>query len=242
MDAPLRLFVEADLGPFQLVLGREQSHYVATVMRRKAGDPVLLFNGRQGEWRARIAVARKGAVALDIEERAREQADEPGPWLLFAPLKRTATDMVVEKAAELGASLVRPVTTLNTNAARVKTARLVAIAREAAEQSGRLTVPEIAEPAPLADALADWDAARALVVLDETGGGGAVAEVMAALDAPPAILIGPEGGFQRSELDFLRDLPFARPCSLGRRLLRAETAALAALAGWQAVAGDWRTV
>lgn len=234
-----RLFVDADLGPWQIVLGRTQSHYLATVMRRKAGDGVLVFNGRAGEWRAEIVDAAKKGVTLHIREKTREQAAEPGPWLLFAPVKRGAIDLVAEKATELGAQCLWPVVTERTNAARVKAERLLVIAREAAEQSGRLTVPEIKPAAPLAEVMDGWSGPP-VVVFDETGGGGAVAQVLDRLTDPPAFVIGPEGGFARSELDFLGKLPFVNFCSLGRRLLRAETAALAALASWQAVAGDWR--
>lgn len=247
MTVPLRpkyrLFVDVPLAAGVAVpLTQGQAHYLGTVMRAKGGEAVAVFNGRDGEWRAEVAeLARKGGT-LAVAEPLRPQAAEPDLWLLFAPLKKDATDMVVEKATELGAARLMPVMTDNTNASRINTERARANAVEAAEQCERLTVPEVAEAAPLARVLAEWDPARPLLVCDETGGGEPLAGAAARLaGATLGLLIGPEGGFSQSELDLLRRTSFVLPVGLGPRVLRAETAALAALAVLQAVAGDWRT-
>lgn len=239
-DAPkIRLFVEAPLHPgASVALSREQAHYLVAVMRTEPGGAALLFNGRDGEWRATLAVAgRKGAVML-CEEMTRPQAAPPDLWLLFAPVKKARTVFIAEKAAEMGARRLVPVLTRYTNAERVNAARLRANAVEAAEQCGLLCVPEVAEPVRLDAALTGWEPARRLIFCDETmAGGGAFAGVA---PGPAAILIGPEGGFAPEEAARLRALPFATPVSLGPRILRAETAAVAAMALWQAASGDWR--
>lgn len=238
-----RLYVDAPLAEGVAVpLAQPQAHYLGTVMRAKAGDSVAVFNGRDGEWRAEIAELAKKGGTLAVTARMRPQAPEPDLWLVFAPLKKDATDMVVEKATELGASRLLPVMTENTNASRVNTERARANAVEAAEQCERLTVPDVAEPAPLTRVLAEWEPSRRLLVCDETGRGVPLADVLGEMvGATFGLLIGPEGGFSQSELDLLRRTPFVLPVGLGPRVLRAETAALAALAVVQAVAGDWRT-
>jgi 16S rRNA (uracil1498-N3)-methyltransferase len=172
------------------------------------------------------------------ERQTRPQAPEPDLWLLCAPLKKDRTDLVVEKAAELGVSLLWPVFTRRTNAGRVNLERMRAHLIEASEQCERLGVPELAQPAPLEKVLETWPAERVLLFLDESGGGAPLAE--AATDTPAALLVGPEGGFAPEERRLLESKPFCRPVGLGPRILRAETAAIAALAVWQAVAGDWR--
>lgn len=238
----LRLFTPADLGPGRAVpLPREQAHYLANVMRAREGESVLLFNGRDGEWRARIDKLAKSGGALVAEAQARPQAPEPDLWLLAAPIKKERIDLVAEKASELGASALWPVFTRRTVMARVNTDRLAAHMTEAAEQCERLSVPEMKEPAPLDKVLASWPADRVLLFLDESGSGPPLAELLAALpDGPAALLVGPEGGFAPEEREMLARLPFTRPAGLGPRILRAETAAIAALAVWQAVKGDWR--
>lgn len=236
----IRLFVASGLAPGPLALGREQAHYLAAVMRAKAGDDILLFNGRDGEWRGRLDHVGKTAVTVAVEAQTRLQAPEPDLWLLAAPIKKERIDLVAEKAAELGASALWPVFTRRTVMSRVNSDRLAAHMVEAAEQCERLTVPELRAPAPLDKALAGWDGGRTLLFLDEGGSGAPVAEVLAALPAGPlAVLVGPEGGFAPEERALLARLPFARPVSLGPRILRAETAAIAALAVVQAVKGDW---
>lgn len=228
----LRLFVDAPLHTgASVTLPREQSHYVVTVMRAAPGEAVALFNGRDGEWRAHIAAAAKSAVTLELEALTRPQAPEPDLWLLAAPIKKDRFDLIAEKAAELGASRLWPVITRRTIIGRVNAERLAAHLVEAAEQCERLTVPELGEAMALDKALAGWPHDRPLLHLDESGGGAPLAEVAAALPAgPAAILVGPEGGFDESERRLLASLPFARPVGLGPRILRAETAPLAALA------------
>lgn len=239
--ARFRLFVTADLTAGAVLdLPREQAHYLTTVMRAREGEAVLLFNGRHGEWRAVIARLGKAAATLAVEAATRPQAAEPDLWLLAAPIKKERIDLVAEKASELGASALWPVFTRRTVMGRVNADRLAAHLVEAAEQCERLSVPDLLPPCPLDKALAGWDPQRILLFLDETGGGPPLAQVLAGLpDGKLAVLVGPEGGFDPAEREVLARLPFARPVSLGPRILRAETAAIAALAVVQALRGDW---
>ncbi len=239
-----RLFVEASLAAGAAVEASEgQAHYLSHVMRAKAGEDVALFNGRDGEWGAKVAFPSKRRVQLDVGEKLREQTVTPDVWLVFAPVKRI--EFLVEKATELGVRALHPVFTRRTTIGRVNLARLSAHCMEASEQSDRLSVPELSDARPFFDFLAAWPQGRRLYFLDETGGGAPIAQVLAKANAdadvksPCAFLTGPEGGFDQSELDALRRLPFATPVGLGPRILRAETAALAALACWQAFCGDW---
>ncbi|MCH8489827.1 MAG: 16S rRNA (uracil(1498)-N(3))-methyltransferase [Oceanicaulis sp.] len=343
MSTDPRLFVDAPLSEgAALILERDQAHYLVSVMRRQPGDGVRVFNGRAGEWRAVLASAGKREARLELAERLREQAVPPPLTLYFAPVKKARTDFIVEKATELGARAIIPVLTRRTQAERVRTDRLSALAREAAEQTERLDVPVIGEPVRLESLLDAWPPDQRLIFCDETGGAPMLeallavrdeqrfrvsadgqfieAEVIAealhhptptlpsrggsgsapdeaygadrsigratasgngqsagkseaadtALPPPPgegrgggrsgpdvppasddseqrntektqhwAILIGPEGGFAPEERERLRGLPGVVPVSLGPRILRADTAAAAALALWQAVMGDW---
>ncbi len=242
----VRLFVEDDLGAGLLVdLNKDQSHKVAHVLRLKAGDAVGLFNGRDGEWSGRLQEFGKKRCAVISENLHRSQTPVPDLWLVFAPIKRARLDFVAEKAAELGVSQIRPVVTRRTNVQRIKTERLAANARDAAEQCERLDVPDVAEAAPLQSLLDHWPEGRHLMWCDESGSGAAAVDVLEALDdtaraAPWAVLIGPEGGFDEVERAAIADLPASHPVSLGPRILRADTAAAAALSIWQAVLGDWR--
>ena len=210
------------------------------MLRLKPGDRVALFNGRDGEWRATLAeLGRDGGGAV-ADERLRPQQASGDIWLVFALVKRARLEWLVEKATELGVGALVPVTTARTVAERINPARLEAIAREAAEQSERLDVPEIRAPQPLQRLLSAWPAGRRLYLCDETGAAPPIAERARALGPGPiAGLTGPEGGFAESELDALRKLPFVFPVGLGPRVLRSETAALAALSVLQALAGDW---
>jgi 16S rRNA (uracil1498-N3)-methyltransferase len=241
--AKARLHVAAPLAAGAAVtLTPDQAHYASRVMRLGVGDRLSLFNGRDGEWRARVkTIGRKGGEAV-VEERTRPPAAESGPILLFAPLKKSALDFLVAKATELGASELRPVLTRRTAVARVNVERLRAQAIEAAEQCERLTVPDVRPMETLERALGAWEGARRLFVADETGGGVAAADAFSAAPRarPVGFLVGPEGGFERSELDALGRLPFVTRVALGPRILRAETAALVLLACWQALAGDGR--
>jgi 16S rRNA (uracil1498-N3)-methyltransferase len=207
-----------------------QAHHLGTVLRRAAGDMVRLFNGTDGEWEARIAMLRRDRCEFTVGACRRPQAPEPDLWLAFAPLKRDATDLVVEKATELGAAALLPVLTERTNAARVNTARLAAIATGAAEQSERLTLPRIAEPVRLPELLAAWPGGRVLVAALERREAPPVRPVGGAA----ALLVGPEGGFTVAELDLLGRHAFVEPASLGPRVLRADTAAIVGLALLQA--------
>ena len=214
------------------------AHYLGNVLRLQEGSELLLFDGRSGEWVAKIVLTRKGRITVQIEQRTREVEALPDVWLAFAPVKRAQTDWLVEKATELGVARLLPVITQRTIVERVKLERLRAITIEASEQCGRTVLPEVAEPVPLARLLATQDPARALYFADETGGS-PVGQVVA---PPPAlILVGPEGGFTEAERAAIRAAARVVAISLGPRILRAETAALAALSAYMAVAGDWRS-
>jgi 16S rRNA (uracil1498-N3)-methyltransferase len=236
----IRLFVPADLGPgADVVLGREATHYIANVMRQGVGASLALFNGRDGEWKALITEAGKRAVRLSATEQLRPQETPPDLELVVAAVKRGRLETIVEKATELGARRVRLVITQHTNAERVRIERLQIIAIEAAEQTGRLDVPQIEEPARFGKLLEAWDPARRLMFCDEAGDARPVIEAVKAAGAW-AILIGPEGGFSAAERERLRLLPYVTPVTLGPRILRADTAAISALTLWQAAIGDWR--
>ena len=239
--AKIRLYVDADLRAVNVVaLERDQAHYLGGVMRRGLGDHVLLFNGRDGEWLAEIASIGKRAVSLSCLERVREQTGVADLWLCFAPIKKARTDFIAEKACEMGCSRLVPVFTQYTNSERVRIERLRAHAVEAAEQCGMLSVPEVVEPVSLERLLADWSSDRAIMFCDESGGGGAARQVLQnAGPGPWAVLIGPEGGFSPAEAARLSSMPFAHPVSLGPRILRADTAVVAALTIWQDALGDW---
>ena len=231
-----RLYVRAALSEGARVdLDAGQANYLGNVMRLGEGAEVLLFDGSSGEWLGRIEEAGKKRMVLTVEQRTREPEDIPDVWLAFAPVKRTQTDWLVEKATELGVAKLIPVMTRRTIAERVKLERLEAIAIEAAEQCGRTRLPEIVQPVPLAQLLKEGG--RTLYFADETGG-----EPAASAFRPGAatILTGPEGGFTDEERAKIRETGHAAPISLGPRILRAETAALASLAAYMAVAGDWR--
>ena len=239
MPGSIRLFVRDPLAPgAALALAPGQAHYLGAVMRRGAGDPVTLFNGRDGEFLARILAAEAGGgrstvragLRVRVDSRTRAQAPGPDLWLAFALLKRDATDLVVQKATELGAATLIPIVTERSNTTRVNLARLATIAIEAAEQSERLTVPVVHPPQALRDLLAGWPPDRLLCVAAERAG----APHLRPATGPAGLLVGPEGGFTPAELDALRARPFVALASLGPRILRAETACLAGLALLQA--------
>jgi 16S rRNA (uracil1498-N3)-methyltransferase len=233
-----RLFVRQPLAEAERVeLDSAQANYLGNVMRMGEGAELLLFDGSSGEWLARIAQSGRKRMALIVERRTREPESVPDVWLAFAPVKRGPTDWLVEKATELGAARLIPVITKRTIVERVKLERLEAIAIEAAEQCGRTILPQIAEPLPLARFLQERDSARTLYFADEAGGEPAA---LAFRPGAAAILIGPEGGFTDEERAMVRSGPNAVAVSLGPRILRAETAGLAALTAYMALAGDWR--
>jgi len=233
-----RLFVRTPLmDGVRVDLNAGQANYLGNVMRLGEGAELLVFDGSSGEWLGRIEDAGKKRMTLSVERKTREAETIPDVWLAFAPVKRAQTDWLVEKTTELGAARLIPVMTQRTVAERVKLERLEAIAIEAAEQCGRTVLPVIAEPVPLARLLAERDPARTLYFADERGGGRA-ADIFT--EGPAIILTGPEGGFTDQERIAVRAAENAAPISLGPRILRAETAALTALAAWMAAVGDWR--
>jgi|SRR5579875_3921069 len=238
-----RLFIDTPLAAGAAIeLSQEQAHYLKNVMRLGAGDPIALFNGRDGEFAARLENFARRAASVIVERQSRAQMAEADLWLVFAPIKRARIDYLVEKATELGASALVPVITQHTVVERLNLERLRAHAIEAAEQSERLTVPVIEEPQPLDRLLAAWDATRRIMLCDESGAAPPALKALAGQSADQraawAVLIGPEGGFAETELDALRKLPFVSPVSLGPRVLRADTAALAGLAVLQAFRGE----
>ncbi|MEO7634239.1 MAG: 16S rRNA (uracil(1498)-N(3))-methyltransferase [Sphingomicrobium sp.] len=231
-----RLFVRHLLGDGATVLlDAGQANYLGNVLRMGVGAELLLFDGVSGEWLARVGEAAKRRMTLSVERQTRPLEAVPDVTLAFAPVKRTQTDWLVEKATELGVARLQSVITQRTVVERVKLERLQAIAIEAAEQCGRTLLPDIAEPMPLAKLLEQRG--RTLYFADETGGEPAA---LAFAPGPATILTGPEGGFTEEERAAIRAAPGTRAISLGPRILRAETAALAALAAYMALAGDWR--
>lgn len=239
MDAKIRLYVDQPLAPGQAVaLSQDQAHYLTGVMRLTEGAAILLFNGRDGEWRATLAQAGKRNALAVCDTQTRPLHLPPDLWLLFAPIKKARTDFIVEKAVELGAARILPVQTRHTNAERIRQDRLQAHATEAAEQCGATYVPEVTDLQHLDKLLAKWPEDRRLYWCDETTLGQPA--TVTPTTGPAAILIGPEGGFSADEAAKLRARPNVTPLSLGPRILRADTAAVAALTLWQAACGDWR--
>jgi 16S rRNA (uracil1498-N3)-methyltransferase len=237
-----RLFVKSALhAGAEIALEPDQAHYLANVLRMKPAEQVLLFNGTHGEWCARLAAVGKKKVQLTAEHQTRPQEDGPDLHYLFAPIKRARLDYMAQKATEMGVSVLQPVITRRTVAERVKTERLVANAIEAAEQCGILRVPQVKEPEKLGDLLKDWDKDRRLIFADEAALTASPLDALAAQGPGPlAVLIGPEGGFEPEERTALLRQPFVVPISLGPRVMRADTAAVACLALVNAVLGDWR--
>lgn len=237
-----RLFVDADLrAGAEVACTPAQANYLRNVLRLKPGDAILVFNGRDGEWRAEISEAGKRATTLALAERMRAQESGPDIDYLFAPLKRARLDYMVEKATEMGVARLRPVLTRRTTPERVNTGRMRAHAIEAAEQCGILRIPEVHVPEKIERALAAWDTARPLVFCDEDSAETCPFTVLARIEPGPlGVLVGPEGGFDPAERELLSRQPFVTRISLGPRILRADTAAVAALALVNAALGDWR--
>lgn len=232
-----RLFVDETLSKgAALTLEGPPANYLANVLRLGPGAEIKLFDDRTGEWLAEIGEAGRKRVSLSVTRHLRGREPVPDLWLLFSPIKRGRIDWLVEKATELGVARLVPVLTRRTVVDRLNLDRLRAHAVEAAEQCERTALPELVEPRKLGALLAAWPAERALIFADEAGG-----EPLAAAPGPAAILIGPEGGFTEEERSAIRAMPQARPVSLGPRILRADTAALAAVALWMRSAGDWNS-
>jgi 16S rRNA (uracil1498-N3)-methyltransferase len=236
----IRLYVDHPLGSDQIVpLTPDHAQYLFAVMRLRVGDHVALFNGADGEWRAEILDGNKRSGHMRCIAQTAPLQMPPDLWLCFAPIKKARTDFIVEKAAEMGAARICPVQTDFTNSDRIRQDRLQAHAIEAAEQCGGTYVPQVTALIKLSQILGDWPTDRRLIFADEMRAGRAASQ----LDTPKAekwaILIGPEGGFSQPERDRLCGLPFVTPISLGPRILRADTAAVAALALWQSTCGDW---
>jgi 16S rRNA (uracil1498-N3)-methyltransferase len=239
-----RLYVAAALGEGGgAALDAGQAHRLRHVLRLAPGDAVAAFNARDGEFLCTVAEFGRNGGSLAVGPRRRAPETEPDLWLLFAPIKRARLDWLVEKATELGAAALVPVWTERTQMERLNRERLAALAVAAAEQSGRLAPPEIRAAERLDRVIAGWDGRRRLFVCDESGGGAPATSALAGLaPGPAALVVGPEGGFSETELDALGKVAFVTRIGLGPRVLRAETAAVAALAVFQAIAGDWRRV
>lgn len=233
-----RLFVAEMLAEHAtLTLDGAQANYLCNVMRLKPGDPVRLFDDRSGEWLAEIVDTAKRSVTLRLAGKLRDREAAPDLWLLFAPIKKGPIDWLVEKATELGAARLQPVVTQRTIVDRLNLDRLRANIIEAAEQCDRTALPILCEPTKLGALLKVWEPARVLIFADETGG---MPLAQAARPGPAAIVIGPEGGFTPEERTLIRATPGAVGVSLGPRILRAETAAAAAISVWMSAVGDWR--
>jgi 16S rRNA (uracil1498-N3)-methyltransferase len=241
-----RLYVGQELRQdAEILMDEREAHYLRDVKRLELGDAVAVFNGSDGEWCGVIVGLGKRGAKVIVSEQRQPQSAEPDLWLVFAPIKRTHIDFLAQKSTELGVSALQPVATQHTAVERVNAERLEAIAIEAAEQCERLTVPRIFPMVTLRELLERWPQERRLLLCAESGGATPIAEALsshagAGDRAPWAIMVGPEGGFARTELDALGKLPFVTPVGLGPRILRADTAALAALACWQAILGDGR--
>lgn len=241
MASNIRLFINTPIEKAaRLTISGNQRNYLINVMRKKLSDKVNIFNGKDGEWQSEISYVAKKEVQLSVLKKIREQKGESDVWLIFAPIKVGRIDYLVEKATELGVAKLLPVFTERTIVNKVNTERLSANCMEAAEQSERLSVPEIAEPVKLSKLIEKWDKNRKIILCDESGGGNSIKETMINLKSGSyAIMIGPEGGFTKRELEMLKSLSYIIPVGLGPRVMRADTAAIAALTSFQQHLGDW---
>lgn len=237
----IRLYTEQNLAlRKEICLNEAQSHYLVNVMKCRLRDEILCFDNQNGEFICQIIDEKKKQITLTVEEKTRDFYLPPDLWLLFAPIKKDNTDFIIQKATELGARRIIPTITKNTITDKIKKERFVAQSIEAAEQSRRVDLPEITDAADLDKVLQNWDDSRTLFFLDETLSGNNVADVFAEFNGKAAILCGPEGGFDEKETEILRGKPFVKSINLGPRILRAETAAITAIACFQAICGDWK--
>lgn len=237
----IRIFVRNQLSNGKFIeLSKEQAHYLCNVMRQKQGDEIEVFNGIDGEYKAKIAQISKKSCELELLEHTKLQKNSPDIWLCFAPVKNAPINNMIQKATELGAGKLVPVITERTIVSRVNTDRLQANAIEAAEQSRRLDVPEIAEPIKFKQLLESWPDDRKLILCDESGGGKPFLDAVKGIKNEKfAIIIGPEGGFSQTEFEIMRSKPYIISVGMGPRILRADTAALAALTCYMSILGDW---
>jgi len=246
-DTGIRLYLETPLTlGAHVALGESQAHYLRNVMRLGTDDFLLAFDGENGEFQCRVVELGKKLGVLHVDRQTRPQSDEGDLWLVFAPIKKTPIDFIGAKATELGIAALQPVITKRTVVGRVNETRLCANAIEAAEQCGRLTVPTVHPVTTFEKLMSAWPEERRILLCAESGDAEPMADAISAIvrnaeaDLPWAIFIGPEGGYAPEELETLRKNPIVTSVSLGERLLRADTAALASIACWQAIAGDWR--
>ncbi|MBP5399865.1 MAG: 16S rRNA (uracil(1498)-N(3))-methyltransferase [Alphaproteobacteria bacterium] len=219
---------------------KEQAHYLLSVMRLADGEKILIFNGLSGEFESQVCISGKKDITLQVIQKTKDFTSVPDVWLLFPPLKKDCTDFVIEKATELGVAKIVPVITRYTIAEKIKIQRWESQAIEAAEQSRRVDIPQILPPQTLSELLSKWDKKRKLFFMDETGNGQNYNQALQKATSPIALIVGPEGGFSDQELKTLRSCSFATGICLGPRILRAETAAIAALSCWQLTQGDWQ--
>lgn len=237
----IRLYITDELKTNKMYdCSAEQTHYLINVMRQGIGGKIYVFNGKDGEFEAFISAVSKKSCTLTLGKKYALFEKSPDIMLMFTPLKKDNLDFVVQKAVELGARYLQPIITEYTNAPKLKSERLKAQIIEAAEQSRRLDLPELLPIQNLSKILQDWDKSRNLLYFDETGKGLTFAQASKNMSSKAALLIGPEGGFSEKEFEILRKLSYTQAISLGKRILRAETAAIAALSCWQAFCGDWR--
>ena len=236
-----RLYIDKSLEDgADISLSKVQTHYLTNVLRLKSGDSIRIFNGQDGEWRAEVVNLSRKLVGLMIAERLRAPSSCPDIWLCFAPVRKHRNAFIIEKATELGASVLQPVITDHTQFPKIRLDKMQAQIIEAAEQTERLDLPILKEPQKLSALIEGWDAERALIMGDEAGDCSPAQTILKSLTGPAALLTGPEGGFSPSERDILRAKDFVTPVSLGPRILRADTAAVSLLTLWQAAQGDWQ--
>jgi 16S rRNA (uracil1498-N3)-methyltransferase len=238
----IRLFTTESLQKSIMVeLSKGQAHYLVNVMRQKDGDAILIFNGKDGEWLANISSCSKKHCQIILQQQTQKQKAQPDIWLCFAPVKNSPITNIIQKATELGASIMQPVITKHTIVTKINAERLEAIAIEAAEQSQRITVPQVMMPLTLEKLLSIWDNSRKIILCDESGDGVPMVESLLNLEKSGkyAVLIGPEGGFSISEFALLKKQPYVISISMGPRIMRADTAAIVSLAGVFSILGDW---
>lgn len=240
MASKVRLFIDTPLALEQIIeLSETQSHYLSNVMKLKLNDKFLGFDGKSGEYELQITQLAKKHLEAKVIQKQKSFQTPPDVWLLFAPVKKDQTDFIIQKAVELGVCKLIPTITRYTISDKTKTERFVAQSIEAAEQCRRVDIPQVLPAQSLSEILSNWDKTRPLYYMDESRTGLPVKDAFSAAPAPIALLVGPEGGFSKEELKLLRQLDFATGVTLGPRILRAETAVVAALSCWQALSGDW---